>query len=243
MSNTAAIIEARMTSSRLPGKHLLQADGTPVILHLLNRIARSRHINNIIAAITDRAEDDVLAEVITRSGYNVYRGSEDNVMLRVLEAAEAFEVQTICEITGDCPLVDISLVDQAIDTFISNECMYVNNGKLGLPDGMNCQVFSTNTLRDSFQRTSKLEDWEHVTLHIKRHPELYTPIYIPALDQHRIPGLRLTLDYQEDYILIKKIIESFAKSRKNELFGLSDIISLIRANPALANINSCRVNG
>jgi spore coat polysaccharide biosynthesis protein SpsF len=233
--NIVAIIEARMTSSRLPGKHMLPANGKPMLQHLVERLKRVALIDNIVIATTTNAADDVLVEFSKSVGVDVYRGSELDVMGRVVEAGEAYSADVICEVTGDCPVIDPELVEQVIRTFLENKAVYVNNGKHGLPGGMSAQVFYWSALKQSFGMTQKLLDREHVTLHIKRHPELFPAIYLVAPESVRRPDIDLTLDEWDDYVLLKRIIEHFGNT--NPYFSCKQVLQLLHEKPDWCDIN------
>ena len=222
------IIEARLTSSRLPRKHLLLANQTAILSTMIRRLKLLDKIDKIILAIPSGIENNELRSIAEIEKIECYEGSEKNVMHRVLHAAKAFEIDIICEITGDCPIIDLSLVDESLDYFLENEFDYVNNGRTGLPDGMGCQIFRTKTLEKSFALASSNEHYEHVTLHIRENPEIFSTFYLPTKQEYIYPKLRLTLDYEEDYLLIKKIIEEFTD--KNLQFSLADILSFLRKN-------------
>jgi len=231
-----AIVEARMTSSRLPGKHLLPVLGEPIIGHLINRLRSISLIDEVIVAMTVRPEDDVLENFVKDVGASVFRGDEDDVMGRVLSAARNSKIDVICEVTGDCPIIDVALIEQTIQTYFSNDADYINNGTFGgLPDGMGCQVFSTETLAKSESMTKEPLDREHVTLHIKRNPELFRPIYLVAEKSIRWPELAVTLDERSDYELIKRLIEFFGKDKP--LFSCADVIQLLHKHPDWIQIN------
>lgn len=233
-----AIIEARMTSSRLPGKHFLQANGKSMLRHLVDRLKNVTSINEIVIATTINETDDVLVKFASDAGIGVYRGSENDVMGRVLDAATAFNADVICEVTGDCPIIDPELVEQVIQTFNKNEknnVVYVNNGQSGIPDGMSAQVFKYSTLKQSVSMTDDELDHEHVTLHIKRHPELFPPVYLVAPLTLQWPDLGLTMDEQSDYDLLKKIIQYFGN--ENPYFGCADVIGLLNKNQDWLKIN------
>lgn len=234
--NIVAIVEARMTSSRLPGKHLLLANGKPMLQHLVERLKRVSLINKIVIATTTNIADDVLVEFAKSVGVEVYRGSELDVMGRVVEAGEAFSADVVCEVTGDCPIIDPELVEQLIQIFLKNSAVYVNNGRHGLPDGMPAQVFYWSVLKQSAEMTQELLDREHVTLHICRHPELFPAIYVVTPESLSWPGLGLTLDEKDDYILLKRIIEYFGEA--NSYFSCAQVIQLLRENPDWLDINS-----
>lgn len=231
-----AIIEARMTSSRLPGKHMLPVLGEPIICHLINRLRSIAMIDEVIVAMTTRLEDDELESYVKSIGASVFRGSEDDVMGRVLSAAQNSKIDLVCEVTGDCPVIDVSLTEQVIKTYLCNDVAYVSNGNSsGLPDGMSCQVFSTQVLAISESLTQDLLDREHVTLHIKRNPDLFRPIFLPAESSMYWPELGLTLDEPSDYELLKCVIEFFGENRP--FFSCVEVISLLRLYPEWVNIN------
>lgn len=233
--NIVAIVEARMTSSRLPGKHLLRANGKPMLQHLVERLRRVSLINKIVIATTINPADDELVNFAKDVGVDFYRGSELDVMGRVVEAGEAFAADVICEVTGDCPIIDPELVEQLIQTFLENDAVYVNNGRHGLPDGMGAQVFYLSALKQSAEMTRDPLDREHVTLHIRRHSELFPSIRLVAPKSLRWPELGLTLDELDDYKLLKRIIEYFGVT--NPYFSCAEAIQLLRENAVWLDIN------
>lgn len=235
-ANIIAIIEARMTSSRLPGKHMLTVHGIPIIMYLIQRLKNSIHINDIVVAITKNSSDDVLEKYFKANNINFYRGSENNVMLRVIEAAKTFSADIICEVTGDCPLIDYRLVDELITKFVDSDVEYACNGITGLPDGMGSQVFTFDAIKKSYDLTNDRLDREHVTLHIRNNPNIFSVISLPTKPNLIWPQLGLTLDEKEDFVLIKKIIHNF-KSRIQNV-SCEEIINYLKENRELIKINS-----
>ena len=232
-----AIIEARMTSSRLPGKVLLPADGIPMLKHLITRLEAVPSLQSIVLATTVNATDDPLVVFAEQENLNYYRGSEDDVMLRVIEAAESTDAEVVVEITGDCPIIDPVIVEQTIRMFLADQADYVSNCCVrSYPDGMDTQVFNLDTLKRSAAMTNDLLDHEHVTLHIRNHPEIFSHKYLVAPPELYWPELGLTLDEGDDYKLIKKIIEHFG--RANPLFSCLDTIRLLRKNAGWLGINA-----
>jgi|MDTB01.2.fsa_nt_gb spore coat polysaccharide biosynthesis protein SpsF len=232
----AAIIEARMTSTRLPGKVLMEAGSKPMLYWLVSRLKRVESIDQIILATTININDNPLVDFATKEGISFFRGSEDNVMERVLQAAEHNQVDIIVGITGDCPLIDPDIVDQAINIYKNNKADYVSNAHIrSYPDGMDVQVYSLNTLKKSFQLTTNLLDYEHVTLHIRNNDELFSKINILAPASLKWPELGLTLDEIDDYKFLKKIIENLYINKP--LFNCMDIIDFLLKNPDLLEIN------
>ena len=232
-----ATIEARMTSSRLPGKVLLQASGIPLLEHLVNRLRAVQSIDGIVLATTTNDSDDPLEEFARQMNINCFRGSELDVMERVIRAASSVNADVIVEITGDCPIIDSEIVEQAIRIYKYNNADYVSNAIIrSFPDGMDVQVFSLDTLVKSFQMTNSPLDHEHVTLHIRNHPEIFNHINLIAPPEMHWPELGLTLDEISDYNLLKFIIEYFEKI--NPKFTCLDVVRFLRNRPDLVKINS-----
>ena len=232
-----ATIEARMTSTRLPGKVLMEVCGEPLLSHLVRRLKEVRLIQEIVIATTTNTEDNAIEDLAKKIGASIYRGSEHDVLGRVLEAAESAKGDIIVEITGDCPIIDIEIVDQAIRMYICNDFDYVSNAVVrSYPDGMDVQVFSTKTLRKVAMATQAPDDREHVSKYIYDNPSMFRLCHLVAPGNLEDPQLGLTLDEKKDYELIKLIMENLRE--KNPLFGWRDIQDLLREKPDLRMINS-----
>tara|TARA_Y100001968_G_C19442894_1_gene763572 strand:+ start:2130 stop:2864 length:735 start_codon:yes stop_codon:yes gene_type:complete len=229
-------IEARMTSSRLPGKPLFKANNATMLEHLVNRLKSIDLIDEIILATTINKEDDALVAEAEELNISTFRGDEDNVMKRVIDAAESRNGELVVEITADCPIIDPVIINESINIFISNNYDYVGNALVrSYPDGMDTQVFSLDTLKKSYSMTNSKLDYEHVTLHIRNNPKLFKHFDMIAPDNLYWPDLGLTLDEEKDYILIKKIIEHFGNN--NNLFSCKEILDYLKINPDLLDIN------
>jgi spore coat polysaccharide biosynthesis protein SpsF len=232
-----ATIEARMTSSRLPEKVLMPALGRPMLHHLVARLRAVPSIDEIVLATTTNATDDPLVEFANKEKLRVFRGSEDDVMARVIGAAEFAGADVIVEITGDCPIIDPDIVEQTIRVFKAHGAAYASNGIIrSYPNGMDTQVFSLEALKRSAAMTNDPQDREHVSLHMCKHPELFPHVHLIAPPSLHWPELGLTLDESADYDLLKKIIEYFGESRP--LFSCLDVINLLHEKPKWVEINS-----
>jgi len=235
-----ATIEARMTSSRLPGKVLMPVAGITMLGCLVRRLRAVKSIDCIVLATTVNKADDPLVALAKELEIEAFRGDENDVMNRVIGAASSVGADVIVEITGDCPVVDPEIVEQTIQMFKANSADYVSNAHIrSYPDGMDTQVFSLETLKRSAAMTDKLLDHEHVTLHIRNHPELFTPVHLVAPPEIFWPELGLTLDEPSDYIILKKIIEYFEPT--NPLFSCIDVVRLLRQNLDWVEINNAVV--
>lgn len=231
-----ATIEARMTSSRLPGKVLLPADGLPMLGHLIGRLRQAPSLDAIVLATTVNRQDDVLVDYAASQGIGFFRGSEEDVMARVIGAAESAAADIVVEITGDCPIIDPQVVEQTIRLFLHNACDYASNVQVrSYPVGMDTQVFRLDTLKRSFAMTADRLDREHVSRHMRLNPQLFSQLHLIAPPDMDWPELGLTLDEQADYELLRKIIEHFAPDR---YFGCAEVLRLLTdAHPEWVELN------
>lgn len=231
-----ATIEARMSSSRLPGKVLLPAVGEPLLGHLVRRLRAVPSLNDIVLATTVSPADDVLAEFAQRHALRCFRGSETNIMGRVALAAESTAADVVVETTADNPIIDPEIIETVIRTFVANDAQYVSNAHVkSFPDGMDVQVFRLATLQQSASMTDAPLDREHVTLHIRKHPDLFRAMHVVAPPALHWPELSVTLDEPGDYALICSIIESLYPL--DPLFKCADIIRLLRSDPRRLELN------
>lgn len=225
-----ATIEARMTSTRLPGKALLPALGRPLIGHLIDRVKTVSLIDEIVLATTDNDTDDVLAEFAANESISVFRGSEDDVLGRVVGAAQSANADVLVQLSGDCPLIDPDVIEQTIRVFQYNPSVQfcANAYYSSYPDGMDTAVLDIEILERSAEMTTDELDREHVVRFIVNRPELFSHLYLIAPPSMTWPGLGLTLDEQGDYELICRLIEHFGA--ENPLFGCGEIIDALRQN-------------
>jgi spore coat polysaccharide biosynthesis protein SpsF len=225
-----------MTSSRLPGKVLLPVLGKPMLHYLVERLRAVPSLHGIVLATTTNATDDVLESFARQSGIGCFRGSEDDVMGRVIGAAQSADAEIVVEITGDCPIIDPQVVEQTIRMYRAHNADYVSNAHIrSYPDGMDTQVFRLDVLKRSAAMTDDPLDHEHVTLHIRDHPELFPHVHLVAPPDMHWPDLGLTLDEPADYELLKRIIEHFHST--NPMFGCADVVRLLRSKPEWRAIN------
>lgn len=236
MQKIVATIEARMASSRLPGKVLLPAGGKPMLKHLVNRLRQVKSIRDVVLATTVNRIDDCLEDFARHEDISCFRGSEEDVMGRVIGAADSVNAGIVVEITGDCPIIDPLLIEQTIQMYLHNPCDFASNSLIrSYPDGMDTQVFSLDTLKRSAALTKDPQHREHVTLHICKHPELFRQVCLIASPDLHWPELGLTLDEKSDYELLKNLIEYFGSSRP--FFGCREVIDLLRTRPEWSAIN------
>ena len=231
------IIQARMTSNRLPGKVMLEVNRKPMIEYLVDRIKRVKKIKKIIIATTKNLSDDVLADCCKKNKINYFRGSENDVLKRVFLAAKKFKLKTVVLITGDCPIVDTGIISHILNIYLKNKSDYVSNSHLRTyPDGMDVQVLPFKALEKANKKATSRLEREHVTLQIRRNPKLYRTKHVTAPKDLHWPELGLTLDEKEDYILLKKIITYF-NYKKKYFFSCKQVINLLNKKKKWIKIN------
>jgi len=227
MSKIVATIEARMTSSRLPGKVLLPVEGKPALLHIVERLKRSRYIDDVVVATTVNATDDPIEKMCRENDCSFYRGSEEDVLVRVLEAAKSVEADVIVEITGDCPVIDWRVVDDLIEFYNNGDYDYCSNmGQRPYPVGFETQVFAVDVLQKVSELTTNKADREHVSLYIYTHPEIFKIGYREADERFYYPDIEVTLDDENDYELVREIYAELYT--KDNDFSSIDVIELFK---------------
>lgn len=233
-----ASVEARMGSSRLPGKVLADVNGVPALARLFRRLALCEEIDDVVLATTVTKSDDVLADWARSQGVPCWRGSEDDVLKRVVEAQQSRDARVVVEVTGDCTLLDPGLLDMGVRTYFANQCDVVANVREpGYPLGADIQVFSLALLADVEEKISDPAVREHVSLYFYENPDKYRILHLlPPPRWHR-PELRLQLDYPEDLQFIREVY-SRLEPRYGDAFGIEEILTLLRDEPALAQINA-----
>jgi len=213
MSNhTVAIVQARVGSSRLPGKVLAKINGHPLIHYLLVRLSQSKLIDEIVVATSTNPENDELCQVVTTLGYAVFRGDEDDVLQRINQAAVKFDAQHIVRITGDSPLLDAKICDQLINYYFVKQVDYAYLSA-DFCEGVDCEVISAVALMLSAKQAKKMSEREHVTLFAYNHPELFTMTQLKNSQDDS--SYRFTVDSGEDLKLVTQVISAHLKHENN----------------------------
>lgn len=230
-----AIIQARMGSTRLPGKILKKVNNKPILEYQIERLKRATKIDEIVIATTDKMLDDPVIELCNQLDIQYYRGSENDVLSRYYETAKEYCADTIVRLTSDCPIIDPNVVDEVIEVFLINSYDYVSNTlERSYPRGMDTEVFSMKVLEQAHKYAKKQYEREHVTPYIYLNPvkfNLYNIEYKANESVHR-----WTVDTEEDLFLIRKIIEKLYSSSK--LFTMEDTLNLLEENSDWKDINA-----
>jgi spore coat polysaccharide biosynthesis protein SpsF len=229
-----AILQARMSSTRLPGKVLKILQGKPMISHQIDRILKSKKIDKLIIATSNEKSDDSLETIAKNSNVDYFRGSLKNVLTRFYNAAFQCQPKHIVRLTGDCPLSDPEIIDQVISFYLSGNYDYVSNSvEATFPDGLDVEIFSFQSLQEAFNEAQLPSQREHVTPFINSQPDRYQlGCFKQSID---LSHLRWTVDEPEDFEFVSEVFKSLYP--KNPDFGMHDILNLIENNPEIASIN------
>ncbi len=229
-----AIVQARVQSTRLPGKVLLPLRQRPVINHILDRLANCDKVTDIILAIPEDEENTVLRKLSLSSNVDCVSGSHDDVTSRFAKAAEVSEADVIVRVTGDSPLISPYLVDVTVEALIGGEADYAVMRGTAL--GTEAEVVT----KDAFDRIGELavtpDLKEHPTLAVYKFPERFKVLFLDSPAPYARPEYRLTLDTKEDYLLIKTIYEKVPPSQGH--IRVPDVFAFLDANPGIAAANS-----
>lgn len=227
--NTAIVVQARMGSSRLPGKVLKDIAGRPMLSYQIERLRRVKRAERIVVATTDQPADDAVERFCQKEKIACVRGSEHDVLARYHLAIERFPADVVVRITADCPLIDPAIVDEAIAAY---EPDYVSNMlETTYPYGMAVEVFSAQALREAHREAKDPAEREHVTPFIYRHPERYrlrSLTMAPNLSHHR-----WTVDTPEDFELVSRLLKTLKPH-----FTLQDVLAVLDEHPDWCAINA-----
>ncbi|MGE7950567.1 cytidylyltransferase domain-containing protein [Lysinibacillus xylanilyticus] len=230
-----AIIQARMGSTRLPGKILKEVNSKPLLAYQLERISHSNWIDKVVIATTLAPKDDIIVEFCENYGVDYYRGSEDDVLSRYYEAAEQYGGDIIVRLTSDCPIIDPDIVDETIQCFFNNDYDYVSNTiERTYPRGLDTEVFSKAALKRAWKEATLKRDKEHVTPFMYSNPEIFNLGYIKNKQDYS--QYRWTVDTAEDFELIELILKELYQ--ENNMFYMSDVIELLKKYPKWIELNA-----
>jgi spore coat polysaccharide biosynthesis protein SpsF (cytidylyltransferase family) len=232
-----AIVQARMSSTRLPGKTLADVEGEPMLALLLRRLRHARQIGEILLATGTDVLDDPIAQLASAVGVAVIRGSREEVLARFLVAIADREGPVV-RITGDCPLIDPDIVDRTIERFLSVPgCAYASNIEpRTFPDGLDVEVFDTGALRTVAREPLDTYDREHVTSAIRTRPGRFPQTAL--VGKCDLGALRWTVDEPEDLEFVRALVRRLG-DRRHEA-GMAEILSAVREEPSLATFHGCR---
>jgi len=233
---TIAIIQARMGSTRLPGKVLRIINDKPMLSYLLERVSKSKKIDMLVIATSTFTKDDVIKEYCQKYGYKCFRGSENDVLSRYYECSKLFSADIVVRLTADCPLIDPKIIDKVIQKFEDDNVEYCSNtvpmDTSTFPDGSDVEVFSMKALEKAYHEIKDPHFREHVTFQFWQTSNYKSIQYITDKNYSKY---RITVDYPEDFEVVSYIFNELAKKKS---FGyLDEIIEIIESNEIIKNKN------
>jgi spore coat polysaccharide biosynthesis protein SpsF len=231
---TVAVLQARMSSTRLPGKVLLRTCGKPLLAHQIERVRRCRAIDTLVVATSDSPDDAPIAALCDQLAVPVFRGDLHDVLDRMVRAARPYAPRWFVRLTGDCPLADPAVVDQVVRACREDGVDYASNAlHPTFPDGLDAECMRFAALEEARHEACKPSEREHVTPFIHTQPQRY------ALREVRhapdLSGLRWTVDDPADFVFVSQVYEHLYPRQPD--FGMEDVLALLRAHPELAAIN------
>jgi len=233
-NNILCIVQARMSSSRLPGKVLKEVIDRPLLSYMIERIKPSKNLSKIVIATSWDLSDDPITNWCIENNIAGFRGSLNDVLDRFYQCAISQDpvLDTIIRLTADCPLHHYEVIDFAIDYFHVNDLDYFTNSfEPDYEDGFDVEVFKTDVLKEAWKNARKPSEREHVTLWIRNNPA-FKKGFKKYRDEYKF---KLSVDSLDDFILVEKIIEHFYK--KDPLFTIDDVILLLKEHPEYLEIN------
>lgn len=238
--NIHAIIQARLGSTRLPGKVFMPlgkgGKGKPLLWHVVNRLRPSRYVNKIIVATTTAPADIEIMDWCKSEKIECFMGSENDVLDRYYQCAKSFNSDIVIRITADDPFKDYRLMDKVIEKLINDKLDFaVNNKPASFPEGLDIEVFTFDSLRQAALNSQDPFEREHMTQYMHRHPQLFKSANVK--NEQDQSALRWTIDTQEDYNMAIQVYEKLEKADQTP-FLTEEIMQLLAQNPQIAEMNS-----
>ena len=229
------VLQARMSSTRLPGKVMSQINGHPMIYWEISRISKAKLVNKTVVAISDQSSDDILANYLESIHQEYIRGSLDNVLGRYVKAEENYNPSAIIRLTADCPLVMPELIDQFLEIFHKSDFDYLSNTlELSYPDGLDIEIIKPGIFKILLELNLSEEEKEHVTLGIYSRKDKFKTHNVS--NKTNISDFRWTVDTLDDLVFVKSVYEHFESKEMN--FTFEDVLKYVKGNPNLNRIVS-----
>lgn len=229
-----AILQARVSSTRLPGKVLKPLLGKPMIIRQIERLKHSRRIDHLVVATSNHESDNELFEICQEYDIPCFRGDLDDVLDRFYQVAKLYNPEHIVRITGDCPLIDPILMDEIIEFHINGNYDYTSNTiEPTFPDGLDVEVFKYSCLVEAKKNAKLPSEKEHVTPYIRQNPSNKKGSFKNKID---LSNYRWTVDEPLDFVLVEKIYE--ALYQEDGLFTTKDVLNYLEKHSELKTLNS-----
>ncbi len=234
-----AILQARMSSTRLPGKVLMPLAGAPMLVRQMERVERAGGIGRLVVATSTEPEDDAIAHVARREGIEVHRGSLDDVLARFVGALDRYPAEHVVRLTADCPLADPEIIAQSIALHLESGADYTSNSPdtHAFPKGLDVEVLTAEALRRAAAEATTPEEHEHVTWGIWNRPDRYRVRWLRSLREDD-GAIRWTVDRPDDYAFVATVYDALYAD--NHAFTTQDICAFLHGRPDLASFGGDR---
>lgn len=231
-----AIVQARMGSTRLPGKVLIRLIDKPILCHIIERLRKVKSIDEIIIAISNNARDNPIEKVAKVIQTKIFTGSEEDVLDRYYQAASKYKVNIILRITADCPLIDPQIINKLIKYYLRNKDKfdYISLPK-NYPEGIDAEVFSFKALKKAWQEAKLPSEREHVTPYILNHPKIFGLGRLPKDIQGDFSYLHWSVDEERDLKFVRGVFKKLY--HKDYIFYTKDVLKLLKNEPQMIEIN------
>ena len=234
---TVAVVQARMGSTRLPGKVMMDIVGKPMLWHHVNRLRKARLVNQVVVATTDQERDRPIRSFAEGNGIPYYAGSELDLVDRLYQTANKFGADVVVRVTGDCPLVDPQVIDRMLAYYADNRDRldYVcNNSPPTYPDGLDAEVISVRALERVWSEVTDPFQREWISSNFREHPEKY--VIANVENDQDLSSMRWTVDYEDDLKFVRAVYERL--HRGGEVFLMKEVLELLSREPELAEISN-----
>lgn len=229
---TVGIIQARMSSTRLPGKVLADVGGKPMLWHVTQRAQAAKTLDQIVLATSNTPDDDAVEAFCDQNAIACFRGSRDDVLDRYYQAARHFNAEVVVRLTADCPLLDPEVIDKIVAAFHEGDYDYVSNSvERSFPDGLDTEVFSREALERAWREARLMSEREHVTPYIWKNPDLFRVGSV--VHSEDLSALRWTVDEPQDLEFVRAIHAYLGILP----FSMTEAVHFLREHPELAEIN------
>lgn len=230
-----AILQARMTSSRLPGKVLKPLLNEPMLARQIERIQRCQTLDKFIVATSEDQSDNPIVDLCAKLGIHCFRGSLNDVLDRYYQAASAYDADHVVRLTGDCPLTDPKVIDNVVRLHLSSKTDYTSTCiQQTLPDGLDVQITTMDALKVAWENAKLPSEREHVTLYLRNHIERF--VYANYCHSVDLSEKRWTVDEQEDFELVNRIYAELYPQKPD--FDMYDILKVLEKNPDWEALNA-----
>jgi spore coat polysaccharide biosynthesis protein SpsF len=230
-----AVIQARIRSTRLPGKVLLPLAGESVLAHVVRRVKKVSDVSEVVVATSVNTADAIISDACKKLDVRVFRGSEQDVLDRYYQASVPLHPDHVVRVTADCPMIDPQVIDTVIGRHLEAGADYTSNTVTPTyPDGEDVEIFTMGALEKAWKFARLISEREHVTPYMRNNPQLFKLLNVACATD--MSSQRWTIDEERDYLFLQEVFNTLYPV--NSLFSMSDVVNFIKRNPQIEAMNS-----